>query len=88
MEKYMLMVLSLIILSLMFHKIGEGMGYIKSLKAVISFLGTTGITVMTAGSGGTSMCLLQTLKQRQGLYVFHSQGSLGCDVVMQEQEDF
>ena len=79
MEKYMLMVLSLIILSLMFHKIGEGMGYIKSLKAVISFLGTTGITVMTADFGRTSMCLLQTSKQKQSLYAFHLQGSLGCD---------
>lgn len=55
------------------------MASIKSLMDVTFSLGTTGITVMTAGFGRTSMCLLQTSKQKQSLYAFHLQGSLGCD---------
>lgn len=43
-----------------------GMGFTRFQKGIISSWGTTGITQMTAGSGGKSMCLLQTSRQRQG----------------------
>ena len=63
----------------MVPRTGKGMGFTESLKVVISFLGITGITVMTAGFGNKNMCLLQTSRQKQGSYAFHSQGLAVCD---------
>lgn len=64
----------------MAHKTEGGMEFIKFQRGIIFSLGTTGTTQMTADSGKTSLCLLQTLKPRQGLSVSHSQDLLGCDV--------
>lgn len=44
----------------------RGMGVTRFQKGIISSWGTTGTIQMTAGSGNKNMCLLQTLRQRQG----------------------